>query len=394
MPLRTSRHGEYSAKKAAATELRPEPPTCQLEPAGNPPSAAGTGPSPGDIAAFMGTAALAPVRAYAGLQSAPTAEQRARLVVDDLPRAGGFGRGTLAVVTATGSGWGDPSAVDSLEYLTGGDVATVSMQYSYLPSWLSYLVDQKRAREAGRELFDAVYDRWSKLPADDRPRLLVVGESLGSFGGDGVQRGVRPAEPHGGRGLRRPAQLQHPVPRVRRRARRRDSRGGARLSRRPDGSVHARSAVGHPAGRSTVGRDLCPLPEARLRSNRLVEPALILTAPDWLREPRADDVVSAVRWIPFVTFWQVTADLPFATGVPAGHGHVYTREYVDAWAPSAAAARLDRRPDGPATPDHRAGRLKPASGVSAPWVPQRADRALALARGPYLAATSLHPMAR
>ena len=113
----------------------------------NPPSAAGTGPPPGDIAAFMGPAALAPVRAYAGLQSAPTAEQRARLAVDDLPRAGGFGRGTLAVVTTTGSG--DPSAVDSLEYLTGGDVATVSMQYSYLPSWLSYLVDQKRARELG-----------------------------------------------------------------------------------------------------------------------------------------------------------------------------------------------------------------------------------------------------
>ena len=33
-----------------------------------------------------------------------------------------------------------------------------------------------------------------------------------------------------------------------------------------------------------------------------------------------------------MTFWQVTADLPFATGVPAGHGHVYKREYVDAWA--------------------------------------------------------------
>jgi len=30
-----------------------------------------------------------------------------------------------------------------------------------------------------------------------------------------------------------------------------------------------------------------------------------------------------------VTFWQVTADLPFATGVPAGHGHKYTSEYVD-----------------------------------------------------------------
>jgi uncharacterized membrane protein len=34
-------------------------------------------------------------------------------------------------------------------------------------------------------------------------------------------------------------------------------------------------------------------------------------------------------WIPLVTFWQVTADLPFATGVPAGHGHKYTSEYVD-----------------------------------------------------------------
>ena len=37
-------------------------------------------------------------------------------------------------------------------------------------------------------------------------------------------------------------------------------------------------------------------------------------------------------WLPFVTFWQVSADLLFATGVPDGHGHVYVREYVDAWA--------------------------------------------------------------
>ena len=36
-------------------------------------------------------------------------------------------------------------------------------------------------------------------------------------------------------------------------------------------------------------------------------------------------------WLPFVTFWQVTADLPFSTGVPGGYGHKYTAEYVDAW---------------------------------------------------------------
>jgi uncharacterized membrane protein len=61
-------------------------------------------------------------------------------------------------------------------------------------------------------------------------------------------------------------------------------------------------------------------------------PQLMYARPDWLEEPRGDDVVDAVRWIPFVTFWQVTADLPFATNVPDGHGHVYTTEYVDAWA--------------------------------------------------------------
>ena len=33
--------------------------------------------------------------------------------------------------------------------------------------------------------------------------------------------------------------------------------------------------------------------------------------------------------MPFVTFWQITADLPFSTGVPGGHGHKYMTEQVD-----------------------------------------------------------------
>ena len=124
------------------------------------------------------------VRAYAGLDSAEDTESRAALAVDDLERAGGFQRANLLVVTTTGSGWVDPAMVDTFEYFGGGDSAAVAMQYSYLPSWLSYLVDQKKAREAGRALFDAVYDRWSKLPRDQRPKLYVAGESLGSFGGE------------------------------------------------------------------------------------------------------------------------------------------------------------------------------------------------------------------
>src|SRR6185312_14228637 len=271
---------------------------------------AGTGPSSGDIAAFMGAAALAPVRAYAGLQSAPTAEQRARLAVDDLTRAGGFDRGTLVVVTTTGSGWVDPSAVDSLEYLTGGDVAAVSMQYSYLPSWLSYLVDQKRAREAGRELFDAVYDRWSKLPADHRPRLLVAGESLGSFGGETAFSGEYDL---------------------------RNRTGGAVFAGPPNFNTLYREFVdGRDAGTpevtpvyrggrtvrfSTDPRSGVPPADGPADGPRVLyvqhpsdpivwwSPRLVLHRPDWLAEPRGDDVVASMRWIPFVTFWQVTADL-------------------------------------------------------------------------------------
>jgi uncharacterized membrane protein len=61
-------------------------------------------------------------------------------------------------------------------------------------------------------------------------------------------------------------------------------------------------------------------------------PSLIWDRPDWLGEPRGRDVLDQMVWIPLVTFWQVTVDLPLAAAVPAGHGHTYTAEFVDGWA--------------------------------------------------------------
>jgi len=60
-------------------------------------------------------------------------------------------------------------------------------------------------------------------------------------------------------------------------------------------------------------------------------PDLIFSEPDWISQPPGRDVLSAMFWVPFVTFWLVTADLPFAASVPAGHGHVYSAEFVDGW---------------------------------------------------------------
>jgi uncharacterized membrane protein len=55
---------------------------------------------------------------------------------------------------------------------------------------------------------------------------------------------------------------------------------------------------------------------------------LLWYRPDWQREPAGPDLLEDMTWLPVVTFWQVTADLPFA----AGRGHKYSGEYVDAWA--------------------------------------------------------------
>ena len=54
---------------------------------------------------------------------------------------GAFERSVLVLVMPVGTGWVDPAAVDTLEYLHGGDVASVALQYSYLTSVLSLWIE-------------------------------------------------------------------------------------------------------------------------------------------------------------------------------------------------------------------------------------------------------------
>jgi uncharacterized membrane protein len=290
----------------------------------------GKGPSVTDIEKFTGQPAMEPIRVYAGLASAPDAEARAALAVRDLQRAGGFGRKNLLVVTTTGSGWVDPALSDSFEYLSGGDSATVAIQYSYLPSWISYLVDQSKAREAGRALFDAVYGAWTQLPAGQRPRLYVAGESLGSFGGETAFSGeYSMANLTGGVLFAGPPNFNTLFREFT------DHRDPGSPEVQPiyqDGRIvrfadDATKAV-PPSGQSWDGTRVLYMMHP---SDPIVwwSPHLIFSEPDWISEHPGKDVLETMFWMPFVTFWQVTADLPFATGVPAGHGHKYTSEYVD-----------------------------------------------------------------
>ena len=290
----------------------------------------GKGPSVSDIANFSGKPAVEPIRTYAGLASAKGAEAQASLAVKDLQRAGGFQRKNLLVVTTTGSGWVDPALVDSFEYISGGDCATVAIQYSYLPSWVSYLVDQAKALAAGRALFDAVYGAWAKLPQGQRPKLYIAGESLGSFGGEAAFTGANDmANTTNGILFAGPPNF--------------NTLWAQFTSNRQAGSPEIQPVYqdGRIVRFANDAATAIPPKDQPWDGTRVLylqhpsdpivwwSPHLIWSQPDWISEAPGKDVLKTMFWMPIITFWQVTADLPFATGVPDGHGHRYSAEYVD-----------------------------------------------------------------
>ncbi|MGQ4388012.1 alpha/beta hydrolase [Streptomyces sp. SAS_270] len=273
-----------------------------------------------------------PVRVYVGLRSADTLKERAALAVRELERTGGFSRKVLAVMGTTGTGWVNDQGSRPLEYMWAGDSALVAMQYSYLPSWVSVLTEDEAA-DAGRALFDAVHDKWQTLPADSRPRLVVYGESLGSYAMETAVGGSLPAL---------------------------TSETGGALFIGPTYSnplwkkITADREAGSPAWRPVVDRGVAVrfaqvpedygIPNAPWRQPRTVylqngsdpviwwSPGLAFHQPDWLDRPRARDVSPAMQWYPLVTFWQVACDLAGADSVPDGYGHRYGAMPTSAWA--------------------------------------------------------------
>ncbi len=291
----------------------------------------GRGPSAEQIEDLTGRSALEPVRVYAGLGNADTAEDRAALAVADLDRAGGFDRDHLLVVTTTGTGWVEPSAASGFEYVADGDSAIVAMQYSHLPSWLSFLVDAARAREAGRALFDAVYGHWSTLPSDERPELYVFGESLGSFGGEEAFSGeLDLANRTSGALFVGPPNFNHLYREF--------------VDDRDDGSpeIEPEYRDGRTV-RFTTYADPATLDDPSWSGSRVLylqhasdpvtwwSPDLLLTRPDWLEEDRGDDVPGTMQWFPIVSFFQVSADLASAFSTQPAHGHNFSGEHAAAW---------------------------------------------------------------
>jgi uncharacterized membrane protein len=279
-----------------------------------------------------------PIHAYAGLDPDGDLDATAARVVDELDRTDAWDRSVLVVVTTTGTGWVDPGMVEALELMHGGDTAIASMQYSYLPSWISFVGDRSTPPAAGKALFEAVYDRWSELPEDDRPRLLAFGISLGSFGMQGAFSGVQDVEARSDGAMFTGTPGFTPLWRGLT-----DARDPGSLEYAPVVDDGRQVRWGDPV--ATGVADLWG-PGPRWDEPRVVYlqhasdgvtwwgPETLWSEPDWLREPRGPDVLGDVRWYPFVTFWQLTGDLfvAAASDIPPGHGHVYHLEYADGFA--------------------------------------------------------------
>ena len=290
------------------------------------------GPDVAALTRFNGDPATEPIRVYAGLESADSVREIAELAADELVRTGGLERQVVAVGSSTGSGWLNKGTVDALEYMYNGDTAIVSMQYSYLPSWLSFLVDKERARQAGRALFEAVSERVQAIPEGQRPKLVVFGESLGSFAGESAFGSIPALAARTDGALFSGPTFNNTL-------------WNDTTADRDDGSPQILpiydngSQVRFIADETDLERPDAPWKQSRIiylqhASDPIAwwSPRLILNEPDWLKETRGDDVLSSTRWIPFVSFLQVSADLAVSTDVPDGHGHDYLSAIPYAWA--------------------------------------------------------------
>ena len=84
-----------------------------------------------------------------------------------MDRTGAFDRSLIMLVSPTGTGYVNYFAVAAAQYLTRGDVATVTMQYSKRPSPLS-LGKVKDAREQNRLLWLRILERLRDRPGGGR----------------------------------------------------------------------------------------------------------------------------------------------------------------------------------------------------------------------------------
>lgn len=192
--------------------------------------------------------------------------------------------------------------------------------------------NQDRAKQGARRLFQAVSSRLEREPAASRPKVLLYGESLGSFGSESLFDDLDDM-----RG-RADGALWVGPPRV-------NELWHRLTSERDAGSPVWQPTYQH--GKTVrFGVDGATLsqPAASWEPPRIAylqhpsdpvtwwTPDLIFTKPQLMDQPRGPDVSTRMPYVPVVTFCQVTIDMVLGANAPIGHGHMYGPEHTEAWA--------------------------------------------------------------
>lgn len=291
-----------------------------------------SGPDSGAITSFTGKPASDPIRVYVGRAQGANPQERADLALAELKRLGAFDREVLVIASPTGTGWLDPGSHDPLEYMHGGDIATVAVQYSYLQSPLALILETDAGLEQASAIIHTIHDYWQTLPEDSRPRLYIHGLSLGAwssmYGIDLFRLVDDPIDGAFWAGPPFPSNFWN----MTQRARNPDSPWVRPRVR--NGSLvryFSHGGTGNATFAPWVGMRIVFLQYA---SDPIVfyEPASLWRAPQWMREPPASDVSPELQFIPVVTQVQLAVDMALATLVPGGHGHSYiAQDYIPAW---------------------------------------------------------------
>lgn len=290
------------------------------------------GPDAAAITAVTGRPARDPIRVYVGRAQADDPAARAEIALEELKRLGAFDRKVLIVASPTGTGWLDPAAFDTVEYLHDGDIASVAVQYSYLQSPIALIFETRSGLDQAVATMRAIYRHWTSLPRDRRPAFYVHGLSLGAWSSmyafdvfeiinDPVQGALWSGPPFPSEFWNRTMAARNPgSPYV--------------LPEIGDGSlVRFTSQFGGPDRAAAPWKGL-RIVFMQYASDPIVfyEPLSVWREPAWMREPPAPDVSPEMRYLPLVTQFQLAVDMALSTAVPEGFGHNYLAEhYIDAW---------------------------------------------------------------
>lgn len=277
-----------------------------------------------EISAVTGATAQSPVRAFVGLESAETPLARAVLAIDEMERLGAFERSVVCVASPTGTGYVNPTVAETMEYLTGGDCATVAVQYSLRPSFLS--LDRVRVgRENNIALLTLLRRRLDQVPVGRRPRLVGVGESLGAhtLQDTALHRGV------GGlaeQGIERALFIGTPA-----------GSGWAREWRDdpvlvdPEGMAAEVASIEEWHALPAVVRDGTRYVLLTHHEDPIAKfgPGIMMRRPEWLDPdgPRDPGVPPEMTWRPFLTGFVTLADVGNAQNVTPGVFDAFGHDY-------------------------------------------------------------------